>query len=142
MKHNDEYALLQSKPITNLQTPSFEIEKEDGNILIYLIHYDCIWYIDCPILIKPMQDLIKDNLQYLDEEIKSQEINYYDCKIMHGIKSLEALDYEHSVYTYFGDNEEYLSITKAVLNKSKLDGSHIFRTKDNGIAEVVSSAFR
>nr|WP_261008041.1 hypothetical protein [Campylobacter jejuni] len=46
-------------------------------------------------------------MQYLDVEIKSQEINYYDCKIMHVIKSLEALDYEHSVYTYMGDNNEY-----------------------------------
>lgn len=49
-----------------------------------------------------MQDLIKDCVQYLDVEIRSQEINYYDCKIMHVTKSLEALDYEHSVYTYMG----------------------------------------
>ncbi|MCW1584239.1 hypothetical protein OLS48_03090, partial [Campylobacter jejuni] len=56
----------------------------------------------------------------LDVEIKSQEINYYDCKIMHVIKSLEALDYEHSVYTYMGDNDEYLSITKAVLKNQNL----------------------
>nr|WP_251823230.1 hypothetical protein [Campylobacter jejuni] len=81
------------------------------------------WRIVSPKFINLMQDLIKDCVQYLDVEIKSQEINYYGCKIMHVIKSLEALDYEHSVYTYMGDNDEYLSITKAVLKKSKLDGS-------------------
>lgn len=59
-------------------------------------------------------------MQYLDVEIKNQEINYYDCKIMHVIKSLEALDYEHSIYTYMGDNDEYLSITKAVLKNQNL----------------------
>ncbi|EHY1165437.1 hypothetical protein K1352_001860, partial [Campylobacter jejuni] len=31
IKNNDEYALLESKPITNWQTPSFEIDKDDGN---------------------------------------------------------------------------------------------------------------
>lgn len=92
--------------------------------------------------VKLMQDLIKDCVQYLDVEIRSQDINYYDCKIMHVTKSLEALDYEHSVYTYMGDNDEYLSITKAVLKKSKLDGSHIFRIKDDEIPVFVSNEFR
>ncbi|APB39658.1 hypothetical protein BLD40_05685 [Campylobacter jejuni] len=122
IKNNDKYALLESKPITNWQTPSFEIDKDDGKILTDLISNVYNWRIVSP--------------------IKSQEINYYDCKIMHVIKSLEALDYEHSVYTYMGDNNEYLSITKAVLKKSKLDGSHIFRIKDDEIPVFVSSEFR
>ncbi|EEP3786740.1 hypothetical protein HB351_001877, partial [Campylobacter jejuni] len=33
IKNNDKYALLESKPITNWQTPSFEIDKDDGKIL-------------------------------------------------------------------------------------------------------------
>lgn len=78
------------------------------------------WRIVSPKFINLMQDLIKDCVQYLDVEIRSQEINYYDCKIMHVTKSLEALDYEHSVYTYMGDNDEYLSITKAVLKNQNL----------------------
>ncbi|EAI6245753.1 hypothetical protein CCX00_06710, partial [Campylobacter jejuni] len=41
-----------------------------------------------------------------------------------------------------GDNDEYLSITKAVLKKSKLDGSHIFRIKDDEVPVFVSSEFR
>ncbi len=77
------------------------------------------WRIVFPKFINLMQDLIKDCVQYLDVEIRSQEINYYDCKIMHVTKSLEALDYEHSIYTYMGDNDEYLSITKAVLKKNQ-----------------------
>ncbi|ECO7164134.1 hypothetical protein FXN18_09625, partial [Campylobacter jejuni] len=142
IKNNDEYALLESKPITNWQTPSFEIDKDDGKILTDLISNVYNWRIVSPKFINLMQDLIKDCVQYLDVEIKSQEINYYGCKIMHVIKSLEALDYEHSVYTYMGDNDEYLSITKAVLKKSKLDGSHIFRIKDDEIPVFVSSEFR
>ncbi|BDL80861.1 hypothetical protein FYH20_09715 [Campylobacter coli] len=142
IKNNDKYALLESKPITNWQTPSFEIDKDDGKILTDLISNVYNWRIVSPKFINLMQDLIKDCVQYLDVEIKSQEINYYDCKIMHVIKSLEALDYEHSVYTYMGDNDEYLSITKAVLKKSKLDGSHIFRIKDDEIPVFVSSEFR
>ncbi|EHZ6657838.1 hypothetical protein M3953_001865, partial [Campylobacter jejuni] len=35
-----------------------------------------------------------------------------------------------------------LSITKAVLKKSKLDGSHIFRIKDDEVPVFVSSEFR
>ncbi|EDO7462878.1 hypothetical protein GZ714_001941 [Campylobacter coli] len=142
IKNNDKYALLESKPITNWQTPSFKIDKNEGDILTDLIHNDCGWRIVSPKFINLMQDLIKDCVQYLDVEIKSQEINYYGCKIMHVIKSLEALDYEHSVYTYMGDNDEYLSITKAVLKKSKLDGSHIFRIKDDEVPVFVSSEFR
>ncbi|EOV9826881.1 DUF1629 domain-containing protein, partial [Campylobacter coli] len=142
IKNNDKYALLESKPITNWQTPSFEIDKDDGKILTDLISNVYNWRIVSPKFINLMQDLIKDCVQYLDVEIKSQEINYYDCKIMHVIKSLEALDYEHSVYTYMGDNDEYLSITKAVLKKSKLDGSHIFRIKDDEVPVFVSSEFR
>ncbi|EGA8655440.1 hypothetical protein H6N03_001870 [Campylobacter jejuni] len=142
IKNNDKYALLESKPITNWQTPSFEIDKDDGKILTDLISNVYNWRIVSPKFINLMQDLIKDCVQYLDVEIKSQEINYYDCKIMHVIKSLEALDYEHSVYTYMGDNNEYLSITKAVLKKSKLDGSHIFRIKDDEVPVFVSSEFR
>lgn len=142
IKNNDKYALLESKPITNWQTPSFEIDKDDGKILTDLISNVYNWRIVSPKFINLMQDLIKDCVQYLDVEIKSQEINYYGCKIMHVIKSLEALDYEHSVYTYMGDNDEYLSITKAVLKKSKLDGSHIFRIKDDEVPVFVSSEFR
>ncbi|WP_409975646.1 imm11 family protein [Campylobacter jejuni] len=93
--------------MTNWQTPSFEIDKDDGKILTDLISNVYNWRIVSPKFINLMQDLIKDCVQYLDVEIKSQEINYYDCKIMHVIKSLEALDYEHSVYTYMGDNNEY-----------------------------------
>lgn len=58
------------------------------------------WRIVSPKFVNLMQDLIKDCVQYLDVEIRSQEINYYDCKIMHVTKSLEALDYEHSIYLY------------------------------------------
>ncbi|MFV0948438.1 imm11 family protein, partial [Campylobacter jejuni] len=115
-----------------------EIDKDDGKIMTDLISNVYNWRIVSPKFINLMQDLIKDCVQYLDVEIKNQEINYYDCKIMHVTKSLEALDYEHSVYTYMGDNNEYLSITKAVLKKSKLDGSHIFRIKDDEIPVFVS----
>ncbi|EAJ0361268.1 hypothetical protein LGS57_001647, partial [Campylobacter lari] len=41
IKNNDEYALLESKPIINWQTPSFEIDKDEGDILTDLIHNDC-----------------------------------------------------------------------------------------------------
>ncbi|EAI3027440.1 hypothetical protein P6E57_001869, partial [Campylobacter jejuni] len=81
IKNNDEYALLESKPITNWQTPSFKIDKNEGDILTDLIHNDCGWRIVSPKFINLMQDLIKDCVQYLDVEIKSQEINYYGCKI-------------------------------------------------------------
>ncbi|MHA7006667.1 imm11 family protein, partial [Campylobacter coli] len=86
IKNNDKYALLESKPITNWQTPSFEIDKDDGKILTDLISNVYNWRIVSPKFINLMQDLIKDCVQYLDVEIKSQEINYYGCKIMHVIK--------------------------------------------------------
>lgn len=142
IKGNDKYALLESKPIMRWRTPIFEIDENDGKVLTDLISNVYDWHIVSPRFIGLMEKLIQDCVQYLDVEIKSKERDYSGCKIMHVIKSLSALDYEHSVYRYMGANDEYLSITKAAFKKSKLDGSHIFRIQDDEVPIFVSSEFK
>ncbi|WP_236096980.1 imm11 family protein [Helicobacter sp. MIT 03-1614] len=142
MKGNNEYALMESKPILNWQMPIFKIDENDGKILTDLVHNDCSWHIVSPRFMEVMGDLIQDCVQYLDVEIQSKTGDYSGCKVMHVIKSLDALDYEHSVYRYMGENNDYLSITKAALIHSKLDESHIFRLKDDELPVFVSQKFR
>lgn len=141
IKDNDEYALLESKPIMQWRTPLFKMDKNDGEILTDLIHNDIHWYIVSLKFINLMKDLLKNQVQFLDFEVENEKM-FQGCKIMHVIKSLSALDYAHSVYRYMGANDEYLSITKAAFKKSKLDGSHIFRIQDDEVPIFVSSEFK
>lgn len=73
MKGNDEYALMESKPILHWQTPLFKIDENDGKILSDFVHNTCGWCIISPRFIEIMGDLIADCVQYLDIEIQSKD---------------------------------------------------------------------
>ncbi len=122
-----------------------EYDSKEDNIFTDYLHNVNGWLIVSKQFRTLMRTLIEEEVQYLPVEVKDvvTEESVTDYKVANIIDVLEALDLEHSDYSYITAKDiKLLSVRKYGLKAEVIKGHHIFKLKESIMPIFVSEVFK
>ncbi|QEH70627.1 hypothetical protein QTL86_22710 [Cellulosilyticum sp. ST5] len=123
----------------------FEYNSKEENIFTDYLHNAKGWLIVSKQFRILIRTLIEEEVQYLPVKIKdvvTQEV-VTDYQVANIIDVLEALDLEHSDYSYITAKDiKLLSVKKYGLKAEVIKGHHIFKLKESIMPIFVSEVFK
>lgn len=141
----DEYMISVGKSISEWSDVVLEYDSNEGKILTDYLANLYRWLVVSSDFMKLSGNFIDSQVQYLPIRVvdrsRNFETNSYSA--INITILIDAMNMDESDYDILKmDNEEILLVTKYVLNKYKLEGSHIFRIKNDTIPIFVSEMIR
>lgn len=141
----DEYIVSNGDLISNWKDVKFEYNPIEGDIFSDYVANIYRWLIISNRFQMETQKLISNSVQYLPirilDSVNGNENSSY-C-VVNILDILDALDLNNSKYDVFElEDEKIVSIEKYALKKTKIQGHHIFRLKDDTIPIFVSEEIK
>ena len=141
----NRYITSKGKLIENWKEVTFVYNSQEGDILTDYMANIYGWFIVSDKFRSETERLLSDVVQYLPVKIldSSNKTENHLYQIANILDVIDAIDFENSKYDIFEvRDQKVLSVIKYALKKSKIQGHHIFRLRDDTIPIFVSEEIK